>query len=61
MKDVKNNNGESETLELVNHKPGFDPDYLDSLIDKVKKRKGGWKQVKTPEKWLREFRGGYEV
>lgn len=61
MKDTENNNRESETLKLVNHKLRFDPDYLDSLIDKVKKRKGGWKQVKTPEKWLKEFRGGYEV
>ena len=44
-------------LELVDHSPEYDADYLNTLIAKAKQ---SWKGINTDE-WLSELRGGYEA
>lgn len=46
-----------ELIELIDYKPKFDNDYLDSLINKAKK---SWKEIDTDE-WLLNLREEYEA
>lgn len=44
-------------VELIDYDPKYDPEYLNSLIDKTKNT---WKGV-DPDKWLSNLRGEYEA
>lgn len=44
-------------LQLINFKPRYDDDYLNSLIVKAK---SNWKGV-NPDEWLNNLRGGYNA
>ncbi len=43
-------------IEFIDYNPKYDPEYLDSLIEKAK---GSWKDIDT-DKWLHEIRGTYD-
>ena len=44
-------------LQLIDFKPKYDDEYLNSLIHKAK---GNWKGV-NPDEWLNDLRGGYDA
>lgn len=44
-------------IELIDHEPKFDADYLNSLINKATDT---WSSIKDKDNWLKEIRGGYE-
>lgn len=44
-------------VELLDYRPAYDEQYLNSLIGKASKT---WAGVKDKDSWLREVRGGYD-
>jgi len=43
-------------LDLVNYKPVYDEEYINTLIRSAGKN---WKDIQDPDQWLRELRGDY--
>lgn len=41
-------------LEIINYNPSFQPDYIQSLIEKASK---SWGDVTDPDEWLQKLRG----
>ena len=49
---------EANVIELVDHQPKYDENYLKGLRDKAKQ---SWLGSINPDDWLKEIRGGYDA